>query len=483
MPRKRTGSAFRFPKKTGPWYVQVTLKNGERSPRMLIGDVTEAAAITARDALQAKADRGELVRADAMPSNVITVLEWFEKWFDWRKERGYVNAENDRGRFRKWIAPKLGAKFMVEVTKADLEDVVSVLDDVALEHAAAERAGEAPDLKTTMSAKSAVNVWGILTKGFDDAVRSKNRAMRVLETNPAAGVMGPDRGADKARSSLTPNKLAALVSNEEIPASLRVVVVLAVYTGLRAAELRALRWSDVNFDDGVIDVHHTLDREGEAGTTKSEQPRKVQIEPALRPLLETMHALARGDGRVVELHDDRHLARFLRALLRAAGLGGTELERSATRAALTWHDLRGTWCTWRAIRGDEPIRIMAEAGHEDMSTTMKYIRLADVLRPGYGAVFPELPETLLESLRREAAAPEAAELAKKEWWRRRESKNVGDRIPPQNCADSPSQRASKSSESGSQERFASDSLPGLARAARALTDDWDALERAVGGDS
>ena len=55
---------------------------------------------------------------------------------------------------------------------------------------------------------------------------------------------------------------------------------------------------------------------------------------------------------------------------------------------------------WRAIRGDNPIEIMAGAGHDDFATTQKYIRAGEVLRRSYGEVFPELP---LLSLSQEAA--------------------------------------------------------------------------------
>lgn len=466
MPRKRTGTFFRWPKESGPFFAQVTFPSGKRSHRIPLGNVSEEIARKATRALQAKADRGELLPKAGPLTDTTTVAEWFDRWFDWRKEHGFENAENERGRFKKWVVPVLGDTWMVEVTTEKLEDLVLLLDRAALAHANAERAGERPDLKTMMSAKSAVNLWGVIAKGFRDATRSKDRALRVLKGNPAEGIEGPERGHRKMRSSLTPAKLLAVACAEHVPASVRLVVVLATYTGLRAAELRALTWNDVSFDEGVIDVHHTVDREGEAGTTKSERPRRVTIEPAIRPLLVTMRELAGGIGNVVRFSDDRHLARSLRTILEAVGAGGAELQRSATRAPLTWHDLRGTWCTWRAIRGDEPMRILAEAGHEDMATTLKYIRLGDVLRPGYGAVFPAIPEALLDSLRREALEAQAAETEEKLRWRRRESKSVGSDEPPGNSWDAPPVARANQAKQHKPERFGSESaaLPEAIRA-------------------
>ena len=67
----------------------------------------------------------------------------------------------------------------------------------------------------------------------------------------------------------------------------------------------------------------------------------------------------------------------------------------ATRKNMTWHDLRATGITWLAIRGDDPLKIMQRAGHEDFRTTQGYIREAEAIRDGFGDVFPPLPPDLL----------------------------------------------------------------------------------------
>ena len=65
-----------------------------------------------------------------------------------------------------------------------------------------------------------------------------------------------------------------------------------------------------------------------------------------------------------------------------------------TRKAITFHDLRATGLTWMAIRGDEPLRIMQRAGHENFQTTQLYVREADAIRDGFGEVFPPLTPLL-----------------------------------------------------------------------------------------
>jgi hypothetical protein len=110
------------------------------------------------------------------------------------------------------------------------------------------------------------------------------------------------------------------------------------------------------------------------------------------PLLRAMRAEAEGRGAVIELPDDRHLSRSLRAILAKAGVTRPELLASdATRKGLTWYDLRATGITWAAIRGDDPLEIVQRAGHEDVRTTQSYLGEAEAVRD----VFPEPPACLL----------------------------------------------------------------------------------------
>lgn len=62
---------------------------------------------------------------------------------------------------------------------------------------------------------------------------------------------------------------------------------------------------------------------------------------------------------------------------------------------MTFYDLRATGITWRAIRGDEPLRIQRAAGHTGFDTTQNYIREAESVKEGFGEVFPPLPEALI----------------------------------------------------------------------------------------
>jgi hypothetical protein len=100
---------------------------------------------------------------------------------------------------------------------------------------------------------------------------------------------------------------------------------------------------------------------------------------------------------VLELPNDKHLARDFRMWLKVANVNRAELHNATpTRKALTFHDLRATGLTWMAIRGDDPLKIIQRAGHADFQTTQIYVREAEAVREGFGEIFPPLPDSLLK---------------------------------------------------------------------------------------
>ena len=255
-----------------------------------------------------------------------------------------------------------------------------------------------------LSAKTAANAWGTLTKSLRDAAHSKTLALRVLSENIAVGVEGPDDGVDKSKAWLWPSELLAVVACDRIPIRWRRLFALAVYTYTRPGELEALEWEDVDLEHGVIHVHRAIDRTGAGGKeTKTNNPRRIPIEPALLPLLEAMRdesAEKSGDGkargRVIVMPPECDLAKRLRRYVEWAGVTRAELlANDATRKQLRFYDLRSTGITWMAIRGDDPLRIKQRAGHGSFSTTEGYIRSAEVLGgAAIGTPFPTLPEAL-----------------------------------------------------------------------------------------
>jgi len=393
MGRPRTGSVWEHGKPGEPgyhWDYRITLSDGSRGVPVCLHGVTDKAAAQAKAKEQTqKAERAGLTRgapqtASATPR--MTVEKWIDAWFTDRERRGLKRQDEERGRWRKWAAPILDHLPVATVRRADVERLVERLDNAVIED--------------ELSAKTAINVWTLVTAAMGDARSSKTLALRVRDDNPTTDVRGPDRGNERSKTYLYPAELLALMSCSDVPLTYRRLVALAVYTGMRQAELRGLRWDSVLWDEGKINVHQTEDRDGKIATTKNKQTRKVPIEAALLPLLRTLESEATSDRVVLDDTDERDLATGLRAHLLAAGVTRPELHADdATRIHLRFHDLKATYVTWRAIRGDNPLAIMRHAAHQDFKTTQRYLAEAESSAFKSTDVFPALPSEVATASR------------------------------------------------------------------------------------
>ena len=179
-----------------------------------------------------------------------------------------------------------------------------------------------------------------------DSCRSKVLEIRVRDDNPARDVEGPDRGEERSGPYLFPSEFLALLQCERVPVRWKRIFMLATCLYVRGGELEALEWNSVDLEHGYMLVHQSADADtGAIKATKTKDVRKVPIEPALRALLEK-----------------------------------------------SFHDLRRTGITWRAVRGDEPLKIQRAAGHDDLRTTQRYINEAQTFEgERFGEPFPSVP--------------------------------------------------------------------------------------------
>lgn len=277
---------------------------------------------------------------------------------------------------------------MASVTRADLERIVQQLD--------------AKVCAGTIRWKSASNIWGTVTKSFDDAHRGKILELRARDDNPTKDVRGPDRGVETEKVHLYPSEFLTLVNSEAVPLFRRRYYAIGIYNYLRPAELESLRWEDIDLERETVQVRRGIDRERKVEKApkagRARAPFDIEVE--LLPLLRAMHAEGTGRGYVVgSLGDERELAAILRKDLLDAGITRRELHENSNdppREWMTLHDLRTTGITWMAVQGVRPpFEIMARAGHRQLQQTQGYIDRASLIRRGYGQAFPTLPTSLL----------------------------------------------------------------------------------------
>jgi integrase len=230
----------------------------------------------------------------------------------------------------------------------------------------------------------------------------------LLESNPAKGIRdNPERSRDRflQRDEL-PRLFAALA--EEPNQTFRDYFLLALLTGARRANVRAMRWGDLDLDRG----------EWRIPLTKNGQPQNVPLVPEAVVLLESrkeaagdnaafVFPAARQDSKHGHMSGERkawlrlldrdELAQLRRGI-EASGhelgpISATESPSSALAVArakakrlklntegarltdVRIHDLRRTLGSWQARTGASLVIIGKSLGHKSQQATAVYARL------------------------------------------------------------------------------------------------------------
>lgn len=417
MARPRTGSLEKYRRVDGRTHyrARIRLADGtrtrvdvpERHSTPAGGKTAEERAELYAQAVQEREDeRGDLLgkkRAreaeeakQSGPGVVETCAKYFDRFVGHRSAIGKVRRSRDlKSSWSLWIAPRLGSKPVAEVTRDDVEDVRDALDV-----AVAQRKKEGG--KAGLSGARARNVWSVLTSMMKEGCTSKRRDLRVRADTPCATVQPPDRTDAKAKTFIYPNESIKLAACRKVPRAWRELYAVACYLYLRPGELRSLAWTDVDFEAGVIHVTKAYDEDSK--TVKSPKTRNgvrdVPIPPALVPLLKTMRARAENAADSVlplmqELNENRR-AGWMRQHFKLAKLDRARLtEQSATTMQINFRSWRDTGITWLALQGVDIAKMQRRAGHDSISTTLGYVKMAEDLTGSIGEPFPPLPTALV----------------------------------------------------------------------------------------
>ncbi len=406
MPRPASGYVEYRPGRDGEpgkWWARITCADGSRPWIPLKGKWpnTKRGKERAKEAARAKTEqfrergivgvplRGAKARALRKEHG-----DWWDRFFNHRRDLGMRDV---RGSFTTHVEPVIGRPDPGKVTVEHVRKLRRHLDSQVQAN--------------RIAWKTAFNAWALFTVAMKAACGAWNRdkdgeRFKVRDDNPAAGVSPPDRGDPKQLQFLYPDELLALLGCDGVPIEWRRIYACSVYLYVRAGELRALRWEDVDLDHGVVSVRYSYDQDTK--TTKQTKTgnkgvRRFAIEPNLLPLLRAMRREAGEEpaGPLFTLPDRKHWAEQLREHLMLAEVKRTELHESdQTTKRLRFHDLRSTALTWAALRGDEPLKIQNRAGHRTFEMTQVYIRTAENLRDSGDAIgepFPPLPGCLTGS--------------------------------------------------------------------------------------
>lgn len=158
----------------------------------------------------------------------------------------------------------------------------------------------------------------------------------------------------------------------------RTIMLFALHTGVRMGEQRAVRWSDIDFENRIINIRRSAPKWLVVEKSpKSNRHRRVDLTPELAVALEKVQ---RGAEAVFCNPDGSKLrpGQFHEILWAA--------QKKAGLRRIKWHELRHSFASILTT-GGAPLRVVQSLlGHSSIKMTERYAHLA----PGQSAAFMHL---------------------------------------------------------------------------------------------
>jgi len=348
-----TGSIITVDRKTGPvLYIKARDRTGRQIKKRL-GPEVDWSKRQREDAL--REFLVDLGRTPDSPSEAITLGDAARAWLS------YVENEKDRAKstvtdYRNTVNGSILKHFGNDVALGSIDtDAVDDFRRVLLERVSR---------RTTQ--KTLVLLTGLL--GY-----AKRR--RWITENPAEFAEKVSVTSSGEFNVLEPEQVQAVsrAAGSELLAALFTV---AAFTGLRCpGELRALRWSSIDFQNRIVHVvkNYVL---GEEGVTKGKRVRSVPLSDqalvALDDLSRRPRFTAPNDLVFCTETGDYLSGDMIRggfyAALKGAGLGHLREKNDP----IIPYDLRHTFGTL-AVRNAPLTDVQSWMGHQEVGTTMRYV--------------------------------------------------------------------------------------------------------------
>lgn len=266
-------------------------------------------------------------------------------------------AEIDRKRkaLEMHLLPFFGSMYLRDISAKSIEQYKTVK--------LAQRSGRSEKSPTLLTPKTVANHLSILRKAL-------NLAKEYGEIEVVPVVKAP---------TVPPSKFDFLSHEESaafIAAALprwRGMVTVAIHTGLRIGELRALRWEDVDFERSRLSVRQAATLRNAIKAPKNNRFRYVQLnEVALASLKAHRHLRSKlvfcnEDGSMMHEYECKPGVK-------------TTSKRAKLGRIIGWHVLRHTYASHRAMRGDKLMEIQEALGHSSLAMTLRYAHLQPDVR-------------------------------------------------------------------------------------------------------
>jgi integrase len=248
----------------------------------------------------------------------------------------------------------------------------------------------AKDRSPVMVRKVLTSLGSILSDAQERGLVAQNvvRGLRSHRRGRGAN-QRHDRRLEVGIDIPTPEEIRAIIGALDKDTCWRSLLLTAIFTGLRASELRGLRWADVDLKRGELHVRQRADRYGKLGSPKSKgSKRTVPLAPMLVNVLRTWKLACPKSELGLAFPSNRggveKLSNIVEQGLIPTGIAAGVVTRTGKAKYSGLHTLRhfyASWCINRRVDGglELPLKLVqARLGHASIQMT------AD----RYGHLFP-----------------------------------------------------------------------------------------------
>lgn len=338
------------------WQGRIRLEypDGSRQQKSVSGATKKEVSLKMREMAQ-RAAAGQ-----APTDTACRFSEWFTLWAE-GPLRNSTMAQSTKDNYRTLVnihaVPVLGGLPMSKMKPALLEKVVA-------------------DVSETRSKSTSRGFFAALSNCFKAAERDG-----VIGSNPMGRVQRPKGGTSTPRA-LTPDQIDTLRDTIE-GHPLEPLIVCAATLGARRGELLGLKWEDVDWEGGVVNIRRALVRDSSGlhvASTKTERgKRRIPLaEPTVQALFRQRQQQVEAAGYAGEFWreegfvftsatggplEPRNVSRAYRVLAKKANLPD-----------LGMHALRHSAATLWLSTGKVSVRDVQDLlGHADITTTQVYL--------------------------------------------------------------------------------------------------------------
>jgi len=292
--------------------------------------------------------------------NEITLNDFTIKSFEMNKAtRRALTNKQYQDVYRLHIQPTFGDMFITDIKRSDLLQWQN--------HLLTEKG---------LAGKTIKNIRAVFMTILQDALKDE-----LIEKNYLTLVDQPKIEPVIIKKPFTVKEMYQIIDNA--PKRIKAYFAIGFFTGMRTGEIIALKWSEVNFEDKIINVRHSI-RDGNYTEPKTKSSiRDIEILGVLMPYL-IEHKQLMGDSEFVfETQKGK-------AFRRSDKISSHYWKPTLDRCGIEYRNLyqmRHTFASQMLMHNEDILWVSQMLGHKDSSTTLqnyaKYIPDSNVKRASF----------------------------------------------------------------------------------------------------